>query len=179
MTDDEFERFHAETSGALHAYLMKVGGVDSLADDLVQTAYVRLLTSKSLPDDGRARRVYLFRTARNLLTDELRRRARAQRSSADASDGPGAGNPDPESLADDRADGLDCESRIEVRRAFDGLSERDRELLWLAYVIGLDHREIAEVAGVGASSVKVLLFRARSRFSEALDGHGIGPEDLG
>jgi len=177
MTDEEFERFHAETSGPLHAYLMKVGGVESLAEDLAQTAYVRMLTAKSLPDDGRARRVYLFRTARNLLTDELRKRAR--RPSAETRDGRADRDPDTESLVDDRADGLDCESRIEVRRAFEGLNDRDRELLWLAYVIGLDHREIAEVAGVGAGSVKVLLFRARSRFSDALDGHGIGPEDLG
>ena len=74
--------------------------------------------------------------------------------------------------------GLTCESRIDVRRAFDALGARDRELLWLAYVTGLSHREIAKVARVGESSVRVLLYRARSRFSKVLDGRGIGPEDL-
>jgi len=74
--------------------------------------------------------------------------------------------------------GLTCESRIDVRRAFEALGARDRELLWLAYVVGLSHREIATVARVGESSVRVLLYRARSRFSKVLDGRGIGSEDL-
>ena len=76
------------------------------------------------------------------------------------------------------AQGLTCESRIDVRRAFEALGARDRELLWLAYVVGLSHREIAKVARVGESSVRVLLYRARSRFSKVLEGRGIGPDDL-
>lgn len=170
MTDDEFERFHAETAGPLHAYLVGVGGTESVAEDLVQTAYIRLLTAAALPESDRARRVYLFRVARNLLADEFRRRKRGpaptQWREPSGENGTTSG------------EGLDCESRIEVQRAFEALGERQRELLWLAYVAGLTHREIAEVVGVGAPSVRVLLHRARGRFAERLERRGLGPEDL-
>lgn len=166
MTDEEFERFHAETAGPLRAYLVSVGGVESLADDLVQSAYLRLLDAAKVPEDLRARRVYLFRIARNLLADEFRRRRR-KRQEARAPEAGGFGSP-----------GLDCESRIEVQRALGKLSERDRELLWLVYVLDLSHREVAEVTGVAAGSVRVLLHRARNRFSDTLEEHKIGPDDL-
>jgi RNA polymerase sigma-70 factor (ECF subfamily) len=162
MTDAEFEVFHAETAGPLHAYLARVGGVNALADDLVQSAYVRFLAARRVPDDPRACRVYLFRVARNLLRDEFRKRARETV---------------PRPLAPE-ASHLDCESRIEVRRAFEVLSGRDRELLWLAHVADLSHREISEVAEVGEASVRVLLHRARGRFREQLGARGVGPEDL-
>ncbi len=177
MTDGEFERFHAETAGPLHAYLARVGGGESLADDLVQSAYLRFLGAPRRPEDPRARRVYLFRIARNLLRDEFRRQAKERRQSTrfgmEAAPGGGV-----DYRGGGEAEGLTCESRIDVRRAFEVLGARDRELLWLAYVVGLSHREIAEVAHVGESSVRVLLYRARSRFSKVLDGRGIGPEDL-
>ena len=79
MTDGEFERFHAETAGPLHAYLARVGGSESLADDLVQSAYVKFLGARRQPKDPQARRVYLFRIARNLLRDEFRRQAKERR----------------------------------------------------------------------------------------------------
>ena len=165
MRDVEFDRFYGETAAPLHAYLARVGGSDALADDLVQTAYVRFLTVREPPRHPKARRVYLFRIARNLLRDELRRRGREV-------DAEGVPEPAAERPA------MECESRIEVRRAFDTLSRRDRELLWLAYVAGLAHREIAAVADVAEGSVRVLLHRARVRFSELLEGRGLGPEDL-
>jgi RNA polymerase sigma-70 factor (ECF subfamily) len=180
MTDGEFERFHAETAGPLHAYLARVGGGAALADDLVQSAYLRFLGARRRPEDPRARRVYLFRIARNLLRDEFRRQAkeRGQSTRFEAEGAPGGGVGRRGVESEGEAPGLTCESRIDVRRAFEALSPRDRELLWLAYVVGLSHREIAEVAHVGESSVRVLLYRARSRFSDILDGRGIGPEDL-
>lgn len=51
-------------------------------------------------------------------------------------------------------------------------------MLWLAHVEGRDHREIAEMIGVGHASVKVLLFRARRKLSALLERAGIGPEVL-
>lgn len=53
-----------------------------------------------------------------------------------------------------------------MERALAGLRERDREVLWLAHVVGMSHREVAEVIGVQEGSVKVLALRARRRFRE-------------
>ena len=173
MTDDEFERFYVETSAPLHAYLCRAVGAESLAEDLVQSAYLRFLSARNPPTDVRARRVYLFRIARNLLRDEIGRQAAERRRleglAGQSSEGQGNAP---------RSAGVGCEMRIDVSRAFEALSERDRELLWLAYVIGMTHREVGVVAGVGEASVRVLLHRARGRFSRILGERGIGPEDL-
>ena len=49
-------------------------------------------------------------------------------------------------------------------------------LLWLAYVEGFDHREIALALRVNQKSVRVLLFRARKKLAGILTSQGIGPE---
>jgi DNA-directed RNA polymerase specialized sigma24 family protein len=49
-------------------------------------------------------------------------------------------------------------------------------LLWLAYVEGFDHREIAAAKGVAEKSVRVLLFRARKALAAILSRAGLGPE---
>jgi len=43
------------------------------------------------------------------------------------------------------------------------LKPRERELLWLAYVEGMNHAEIAGATGLRVLSVRLLLFRARKR----------------
>ena len=53
-------------------------------------------------------------------------------------------------------------ARQEVSRALDALRPRDRDLLWLAYTLGLSHAEMARTLGVKTGSVKLLLFRART-----------------
>jgi RNA polymerase sigma-70 factor (ECF subfamily) len=50
------------------------------------------------------------------------------------------------------------------------LRPRDRAMLWMAYAQGSSHREIAEVVGVKADSVKPLLFRARRKLAGLLGG---------
>jgi RNA polymerase sigma-70 factor (ECF subfamily) len=48
------------------------------------------------------------------------------------------------------------------------LTLRERTLLWLAYANGSSHEEIARSLGLKASSIKMLLFRARRRMAAFL-----------
>ena len=54
-----------------------------------------------------------------------------------------------------------------------GVEPRDRALLWLAYVEGESHEEIASSLGVGRGGVKVMLFRARRRLRDLLQARGL------
>lgn len=180
MTEAEFRRFHAATAAPLRAYLSRTSGDDALADDVMQSAYVRFLRARERPRDFAAQRVYLFRIAVNLLRDEYRRAAGDERRTRTAVD---AGNircadDAHDATANGSAHGISTETRLDVRRAFDEVSPRDRELLWLAYVVGMSHREIAGVLGVAEASIRVLLLRARRRLEAVLRAHDIGPEDL-
>jgi len=59
------------------------------------------------------------------------------------------------------------ETRLAVKDVLDRLPERDRLVLVMSYWDDLSCQEIAEVMGVTANHVKILLFRARDRFSQA------------
>ena len=53
-------------------------------------------------------------------------------------------------------------------RMFERLKMREQTLLWMAYVEGFDHREIAAALQLKEKSVRVLLFRARKKLAGLL-----------
>jgi RNA polymerase sigma-70 factor (ECF subfamily) len=62
----------------------------------------------------------------------------------------------------------EAEAREEIariERAFDALPDDYREVLTLARIVGLSHREIAERLGRGEEAVRKLLSRARARLA--------------
>lgn len=60
------------------------------------------------------------------------------------------------------------EERERIERAFEELSEEQREVIVLARVAGLSRGEIAEQTGRSEGSVRVLLHRALARLSDLL-----------
>jgi DNA-directed RNA polymerase specialized sigma24 family protein len=72
QTSERFAAFYQRSARPLWAYLARVSGDPSLADDLMQESYVRFLCASS-PCDGEVEsRRYLFRIASNLLRDHWR-----------------------------------------------------------------------------------------------------------
>jgi RNA polymerase sigma-70 factor (ECF subfamily) len=151
MDREEFAEFYEQTARGLWAYIARVSADPGLADDLCQEAFLRLLASR-LPDGATTahRRNYLYRIATNLLRD----RARARHRSIEA----------PELST------LPNETGHDVRSALSRLRPKERELLWLAYVEGATHAEIASVTGYTRLSIRPLLSRARARLAAILKG---------
>ena len=154
---DEFEEFYGATRRALRSYISRVAGSDSAADDILQESYVRLLNAPLVPADKR--KAYLYRVATNLILDHQRAVSRQRRW---WQWWPAA----PEAVASS------ADLATDLGRLFGQLPAKERALLWLAYVEGADHREIAEIVHVGEKSVKVLLYRARRKMEEILRDHG-------
>jgi RNA polymerase sigma-70 factor, ECF subfamily len=151
VNEDAFRVFYSRTNRSLWAYLLRTSGRRDVADDLVQESYCRFLAAM-LPEMNAAEsRSYLFRIATNLLHDRWRRR-----------EVPDIVKTTSQSCEDDP------ETRTDVRRAFERLKPRERQLLWLAHVEGFDHREIARLTGLKLASVRVSLFRARRELAAAL-----------
>jgi RNA polymerase sigma-70 factor (ECF subfamily) len=160
MESEAFAGFYARSARPLWAYLARVSGDGTLADDLMQESYVRFLCA-DLPDDGEiAARRYLFRIATNLLRDHWRR--------------PGAASIEemPEELLGVNKGAEQADSQALLTPVLRQLRPRDRQLLWLAYAEGYSHREIAEVTGLASGSIRLLLFRARRRAAKLLRGMG-------
>ena len=57
---------------------------------------------------------------------------------------------------------------------FGRLKTQEQTLLWLAYVEGFDHREIAQVLELKEKSVRVLLSRARKKLAGMLGQQNFG-----
>lgn len=166
LDEPAFVDFYARTAGPLMGYLRRLTGNAALAEDLLQDAYLRFLSLARVPDDESHRKNVLFKIATNLARDSFRRAGREARATADAGSVQVLAMPPSGSARVEAGD---------VWSVLAGLSARDRELLLLAYVEGLTHKEIAHITGLMRASVKPLLFRARRRFAGALDTAGLGP----
>jgi RNA polymerase sigma-70 factor (ECF subfamily) len=158
MDDERFAGFYQRTARPLWAYLARVSGNAALADDLLQESYLRLLCATFVADGEVSCRRYLFRIATNLLRDYWRRPATASLDEL----------PEGALAADERRGSEQFDSKALLGRAFMHLRPRERQLLWLAYAEGSTHREIAEITGLGAASIRLLLFRARRKLARLL-----------
>jgi RNA polymerase sigma-70 factor (ECF subfamily) len=157
LDEAAFSAFYATQARQLWAYVYRVTGNSADADDVVQEAFLRLLRSGPGTNDEERRR-FLFRVASNLMVDRWRRGKREGRDQPESV---------PEVAVPARAPDDD------VARTFAELSARERALLWLAYVEGATHQEIAASLGVGTRSIKVLLFRAKRRLRGLLLSKGL------
>jgi RNA polymerase sigma-70 factor (ECF subfamily) len=157
MDEEAFRALYDRTARALWAYLSRITGSPDLADDLLQETYYRFLRARVLHESDAHRRNSLFRIATNLARDGHRRRLRGQFVEIPAETLP---------TAVDVA--ADAERRTDLGRAMAQLRPRERQMLWLAYAQGSNHRDIAGVLGVKAESVRLLLFRARRKLADLL-----------
>ena len=162
MDEARFRLLYQRTARPLRAYLRRSCGDAALADDLLQEAFYRLLRSGFDRDDQIECRKYLFRIAGNLVRDHFRGR-----------------RPETDELPELPVAGGQHDAvqlRSDVGGVFTAMTPRDRQLLWLAYVEGASHREIAEALGLREASMRSMLFRARQRMAELLRDRGLGPE---
>ena len=156
MDAEAFAGFYERSARQLWAYLARVSGDAALAEDLMQESYLRFLCAAPPHDGEVAARRYLFRIASNLLCDHWRR--------------PGVVSIEelPDHLLT-RSDGsTEMETRALLGPAMARMRPRDRQLLWLAHAENYSHREIAEITGLGVTSIRLLLFRARRKMARLL-----------
>jgi RNA polymerase sigma-70 factor (ECF subfamily) len=159
MDEETFRGFYNRTSGMLWAYIARATNDASAADDLLQEAYYRLLRSATPFESDDHRRNYLFRIATNLIRDRYRRPRIDGAQLREHGEDEIVANGD---LAEQ------TQQRADLRRAMARLSQRERQLVWLAYGQGSTHQEIAGALGLKKGSIKPLLFRARRKLAKIL-----------
>jgi RNA polymerase sigma-70 factor (ECF subfamily) len=160
LDEREFHALYASTAAPLRAYVARTLGTLTLADDIVQETYLRILRKPMSPLNDDEMRAYVFRIASNLVVDHWRTHKREVTND----------------IPDRGVAGPDQGLRIDVSRIFARLKPRERQMVWLAHVEGADHREIAAAMGLRTGSVRVLLSRARHRLARLLrdSGHPSG-----
>lgn len=153
MNESAFRAFYEQTATPLLRYLIGITRTPDIAEDVLQETYGRFLTARLPEMDDRQTRNYLFRIATNLIRDRWRRSEET------------SGTDD---LLDTPVSAPHLDRSLGVRQAFDRLKPRERQLLWLAYIEGSNHQEIAEHTGLQPGSIRLLLFRARRKLADLI-----------
>jgi RNA polymerase sigma-70 factor (ECF subfamily) len=164
MTEAEFRDFYNLTARPLKSYLSRLTSNPALAEDLLQESFYRILRADLPNMEAAARKSYLYRVATNLARDHFRA-ARFQ--PAPLEDHPHHAAEDPTGRAHLSTD---------IQNVLNEIKPNERELMWLAYVEGASHREIAAVTGLKEASVRPLLFRVRQKLAALLRDRGFGKE---
>ncbi len=142
-------------------------GSPSEAEDATSEVFLRAQRSLGGYDPSRPFRTWLLAIASHHCVDRLRRRSTERRLFEE-------GDLDPEGLAGPGPSPLQhslyAEARAGVVAALDALPDRYRAPLVLRFHAELDYDAIGEALGISRGQVATLLFRARRKLREALDG---------
>jgi RNA polymerase sigma-70 factor (ECF subfamily) len=164
MDEGAFRALYLETAANLRAYIRRACGDASLADDILQETFYRFLRMDLPRMEKFQTKAYLYRTASSLLCDHWRRVKRERSWSLKRLFGAETASP--------------AEPDGDAMRLFQKLKPQEQSLLWLAYVEGFDHGEIACALQLKERSVRVLVFRARGKLAGLLREQGFGPEEI-
>lgn len=156
--DAGFEEVYRLHGPAVHAYLVRLTGDRSTADEVCQEAFVRYLERRSeLRNANGSLRPWLFRVASNLVADAARR-ARPLPLEAE----PPAREP---------ADGAEVRDLADrLRREVQALPEPLRAAFLLRAHHELTHAQVAEALGIAERTAK-----ERFRLAREILAHRLGP----
>ncbi|MBK8976257.1 MAG: RNA polymerase sigma factor [Planctomycetes bacterium] len=166
-----FNRALAEHADGLKTFATRMLGDALGAEDVAQDAFLALYRHlEQVPPS--AFRPWLFRVARNLCLDQLRRRKfklRLFRDMERDDDRPHV----PEDQAADRPDEIAQarEAREQIEAAIHALPTRFREAFLLCEIQGLSYEDAAAILDCPVKTVSTRLFRARQRFRNAVAEH--------
>ena len=179
---DDFNELVRRYERELYRYLARYLGNPALAEDVFQNTFLQVHLKRSLYEDGRPVRPWLYSIATHQAVDALRKAGRHPTVSLDRR---ASGDGDSGALVDllvgdgtaPLAQMQEEERREWVKRSVDRLPEALKQTLMLAYHQDLKYREIAETLKIPVGTVKSRLHAALAKLQEMArvsrhDGNG-------
>ncbi len=160
-----FEQLVEIHKDPLHAYLVRMVGDRAWAEDLSQETFLRVYRNRDEYVERTHFRAWLYRIARNLALDFLRREKfrRAVARSGELADRRRPPSPPEEMKA--------RELETAVGEAILALPPKFRNVFVLCTLEGMSYEEVADVEGCPVKTVSSRLARARDRFARNLARH--------
>ena len=140
----KIENWYEQYKTGLFRYAFTLVKEPETAEDVLQEIFLRLLAGKNFPEPGKEQ-AYLYRMARNLCFDHLRRQKR---------------------LAQELLQVPWEQSQYAYIELIAPLDTREQEIVTLKIVGGLTHREIAKVLGLTEHAAKKRYERAIQKLRE-------------
>ena len=152
--DSRFTELYRGNAPRMFAYALRQLRDRSLAEELVEEAFVRLLQQWDSLTDHPALEGWLWKTLQHLILTEVRLAKYHREIPLEDADTWAA----PETAEEDLAENLP-----------DGLSDGEREVLLLFYQEGCTHQEMARRLGISEMNSRTRLFRARNHCKKLLE----------
>lgn len=149
----------------LYAYLLRLSGRRELAEDIVQDAFVRVLTNLDRFDPRFRFSTWLFTIARRLFINAIQKHQPAYDSDTVSARAGRSDRPETPVIQKDS----DAASRDQLQRALMSLSLEQRDVLLLFHQQDWPIWLIAEHLAMPEGTVKSHLHRGRRRLREAME----------
>ena len=159
-------RFFEVFFDRVHAYATRLLRDATLAEDLTQEAFLRMHGALDRLDVSRDPTPWVFTIVTNTIRDHWRSRTH-QNSGRTVSLDDSWDPPAPAEVSDPGRLVESKELARTVRRAMDGLSAADREIILLKSLRELETSEVVEILGISAEAVRQRHSRAVKRLSAA------------
>jgi RNA polymerase sigma-70 factor (ECF subfamily) len=159
-----FRELYETYAPRVKAYMMRKGADAATAEELAQETLLAVWRKAALyADDKGSMTTWVFAIARNLRIDRLRRQVPWQElPEGRLAEACGEPLPDEAMAAKER--------QQRVQAALARLPDEQKEVVALAYLEGLSHREIAERSGMPLGTVKSRMRIAYQKIRAALEG---------
>ncbi len=154
----QFKVFYEKHSKPFWRFIYKSCGDESMADDILQESYFKFIRANPQHLNEYQLKAYLYKIAVRLIIDHKRKIQVEQKSLSNIT-------------FEDRKD-ADIFLSMDMEILFKQLKLKERTLLWLAYIEGYTHREIAEITGTKEKGIRVQLFRVKKKFASILKNKG-------
>jgi RNA polymerase sigma-70 factor (ECF subfamily) len=165
---ETMEELFAALESPLLSHALRMAGQWSVAEDLVQEAFMKL---QAQFNEVREPRRWLYRTVHNLALNHQRQ---ARKIISLEPNSPAAGETaDPRPLPDEqivRSEGIGL-----VRLTLETLDERSRQLIRLKFTENLSYKQISERTGLKTGHIGYLLHHALKSMADELARNGVAP----
>lgn len=168
-SDSAFSELLTRYKTRVYSYVLKMTGNRTASDDLFQEIFLKFAANVNKYRPEQKFSSWIFAVARNLVIDYLRKSKRTAMGSIDE------GQEDrplletiksPEKTPEEIA--LLAEDKTTIEKAFEKLSEEQREVFLMKHYSKLSFREISEIMGLPIGTVLARMSRATARLRKYL-----------
>ena len=160
---EAFQRLFESLAPSLHAFFVRSAGNASVAEDLMQTTFLKIHGARRLWKRGERLRPWVFSIAAHVRVDWFRSQGRLPTETLDEES---LSAPHPSSYPS--AGILDRERSERVHVALDSLTEPQRVVVHLHRFEGLGFAEIGRILGISEGAAKLRAFRAYEELRKRL-----------
>ena len=167
--NDSLSLLYKEYADELYSYGMKITGDENLVKDCIQEVFIHLIDKRKTLSITPTIHIYLFKSLRNKLFEELRSKNRKQNIITQFSEF----EFEYESHAEQKIIEAEESENIakKIRSSIEKLSNHQKEIIYLKYTKGFSYDKIAELLQIDKASARTLLYRTLKILKEQLSNN--------